>query len=86
VEALAATIAQGRAALDARMAGTCTAMKAQGIRIYSITFGGPDATAQNLFRGCATTPAMYYHAPSRDELRDAFRAIGGELANLRIVE
>jgi hypothetical protein len=29
---------------------------------------------------------MYTHAPTQDDLRDAFRAIGGELANLRIVE
>jgi Flp pilus assembly protein TadG len=87
VEALGVTtIAQGRTILDTRMAGTCTAMKNAGIRIYSITFGGPDATAQNLFRNCATTPAMYTHAPSPADLRDAFRAIGGELANLRIVE
>ncbi len=76
----------GRTLLDARMAGTCTAMKAEGIRIYSITFGGPDATAQNLFRNCATSPAMYHHAPNEATLREVFRAIGGELANLRIVE
>jgi hypothetical protein len=68
------------------MAGTCTAMKNAGIRIYSITFGGPDTTAQNLFRNCATSPAMYYHAPTDEEIGDVFRAIGGELANLRIVE
>ncbi len=81
------TLAQGRAILDARMAGTCAAMKAEGIRIYAITFGAsPDATAQALFRNCASTPAMYYHAPTNAILSDAFRAIGGELANLRIVE
>ena len=62
-------------------------MKAEGIRIYTIIFGGaPDATAQNLFRGCATTPAMYYYAPTNATLPPAFRAIGGQLANLRIVE
>lgn len=77
----------GRAILDSRMAGTCTAMKAEGIRIYTITFGlSPAAHAQTLFRNCATTPAMHYDAPTNAELREAFRAIGGELANLRIVE
>jgi hypothetical protein len=79
--------AQGRAVLDARMAGTCTAMKAEGIRIYSIIFGGsPDATARTLFTNCATTPSMYYYAPNNAELAKAFRAIGGQLANLLIVE
>ena len=79
--------AQGRAVLDTRMASTCSAMKTAGIRIYSITFGGsPDPTAQALFRACATTPAMYWHAPDAATLSTAFRAIGGQLANLRIVE
>lgn len=77
----------GRNILDARMAQTCAAMKAQGIRIYSIIFGGsPDPTARTLFTNCATTPAMYYYAPNNATLAAAFRAIGGQLANLRIVE
>ncbi len=77
----------GRAILDSRMAATCTAMKAEGIRIYSIIFGAsPDSTAQTLFTNCATTPAMYYYAPNNTALAAAFRAIGGQLANLRIVE
>jgi hypothetical protein len=78
---------QGRALLDSRMAGTCAAMKAEGIRIYSIIFGAsPDATARNLFTNCATQPTMYYYAPTNEQLSAVFRAIGGELANLRIVE
>jgi hypothetical protein len=77
----------GRAILDARMTETCDAMKAEGIRIYSILFiKTPDTAAQDLFRGCATTPAMYWHAPDGATLSAAFRAIGGQLANLRIVE
>lgn len=88
IEALGVTtLGQGRNILDARMAATCEAMKAEGVRIYSITFGpSPDSFAQTLFRNCANTPAMYYHAPSNEDLADAFQAIGGELANLRIVE
>jgi hypothetical protein len=79
--------AAGRTILDSRMAATCTAMKAEGIRIYSIIFGAsPDATARTLFTNCATTPAMYYYAPDNAALSSAFRAIGGQLANLRIVE
>lgn len=81
------TLAQGRAILDGRMASTCAAMKAEGIRIYSIIFGGgPDTTAQNLFRTCATQPSMYYFAPNNATLAAAFRSIAGELASLRIVE
>lgn len=76
---------QGRTELDQRMAATCSAMKAQGIKIYSITFGS-DETAQRLFRNCATSPSMFYDAPSNATLSQTFRAIAGELANLRIVE
>jgi Flp pilus assembly protein TadG len=79
--------ATGRTILDTRMSETCTAMKAEGIRIYSIIFGAsPDATARTLFTNCATTPAMYYYAPNNATLATAFRSIGGQLANLRIVE
>jgi hypothetical protein len=77
----------GRQELDSRMTETCTAMKAEGITIYSIIFGSsPDSGAQDLFRSCATTPAMYFYAPSNADLAQVFKAIGGDLANLRIVE
>jgi hypothetical protein len=83
----AASVGAGRTILDTRMAATCEDMKDEGIRIYTITFGGsPDATAQTLFRNCATSPSMYYHAPDSDDIAGVFRAIGGQLANLRIVE
>ena len=81
----------GRVILDNRMTGTCAAMKAEGIRIYTIVFGLTPGTAAHtrisaLYRGCASNPAMYYDAVTNAQLRDAFRSIGGELANLRIVE
>ena len=80
-------LSDGRNILDSRMAGTCAAMKSNGIRIYTIIFGSsPDNQAKTLFRNCATTPAMYYYAPSNADLATAFRAIGGQLANLRIIE
>jgi hypothetical protein len=73
--------------LDDRMIEVCDAMKDEGIRIYSIIFGpDPDEDVQELFEDCATTPAMYYYAPSNAHLAEAFRSIGGQLANLRIVE
>ncbi len=81
------TLDAARAELDSRMAATCQAMKDAGIILYTITFGpSPNASTQNLFRDCATTPARYFHAPSNGELADAFRTIGGQLSNLRIAE
>ena len=80
--------AQGRAVLDTRMAEHLRGDEDRGDpHLSTITFGGsPDPTAQALFRACATTPAMYWHAPDAATLSTAFRAIGGQLANLRIVE
>lgn len=77
----------GAAILNSRMASTCTAMKAEGIRIYSIIFGdAPKTGTRKLFEACASSPAMYYYAPGDAELARAFTSIGGQLANLRIVQ
>ncbi|MGH6947803.1 MAG: pilus assembly protein TadG-related protein, partial [Kiloniellales bacterium] len=66
--------------LNTRMASLCTAMKAQGIIMYTITFDLGDATTQDLYRDCATSPAHYHNSPTNDELTDIFRAIGNELS------
>jgi len=69
------------------MTEICTAMKVQKIKIYTIIFGGaPNATTRALYEGCASSPSMYYYAPTNDLLADAFTAIGGQLANLLIIE
>jgi Flp pilus assembly protein TadG len=81
------TTAQSTTQLNTRTTTVCDNMEAAGIRVFTIVFGAePNTTTQNLMRNCATSPAMYYYAPSNDDLADAFRAIGGQLANLRIVE
>ena len=51
---------------------TCTAMKAEGIRIYTIIFGGVAGHdgAGRSSRNCATTPAMYYYAPNNAALAE----------------
>ena len=52
-----------------------------------IIFGpDPDEDTQELFEDCASNPAMYYYAPTNADIAKAFRAIGGQLANLMIVE
>jgi hypothetical protein len=65
----------------------CEAMKAEGIIIYTLTFGGtPDAGTQTLYRECATEEDMYFHAPSSSTLLQAFVQIADELSPLRIAE
>ena len=81
--------AAGRAILDCRKAATCTAMKAAGHpdrpdhlrcvarchRPANLFYQLPDDAGDVLLRADLTPP-----------LAAAFRAIGGQLANLRIVE
>jgi Flp pilus assembly protein TadG len=84
----AATTGAGETILNSRMTAICTAMKAEKIKVYTIIFdnGGTSASTEALYRSCATAPSMYYYAPSNDALAEAFEAIGGQLANLLIVE
>lgn len=81
------TTGAGVTILNTRMTEACNAMKAQKIRIYTIIFGAaPNAATRTLYENCATSTAMYYYAPTPADLAPAFRAIGGQLANLRILQ
>jgi hypothetical protein len=68
----------------------CTAMKHDGITIYSITFGtyGTDTTsvqAQQMMQNCAS-PGNYYHAPTNAALLAIFQQIAGNLGVLRLTQ
>jgi hypothetical protein len=79
--------AAANAVLDDRMLDMCQTMKAQGIIIYTMTFGpSPDADTRTLYETCATEPDMYFNAPSATELQQAFVQIADELSALRIAE
>lgn len=81
------TLDEGRREVDARFARSCQSMKANGITLYTMTFGSqPDGDTQNLYRTCASNPDNYFHAPSNEELIEAFRTIGNKLITQRIVE
>lgn len=73
--------------LNTRTTTVCKAMKAKDILIFTIMFGkGNDQKAKDLLKSCATNESMYYDAVTNEQLQDAFKAIGGQLANLQIVE
>jgi len=62
-------------------------MKAQGIIIYTMTFGpSPDAGTKQLYEDCATEPDMYFHAATSATLQQAFVTVADELSKLRIAE
>jgi Flp pilus assembly protein TadG len=72
--------------LNTKMAEVCNAIKAQGIRIYTIGFQVYDSTTQNLLKNCATEPDMYYNSPSNSQLASIFKDIAQGLSDLRIAE
>ncbi len=79
-------VAQTR--LDERTADVCNNIKNanvdQPIIVYTITFQLNDGATKNLMRNCATDPEKYFDSPSNAVLKQNFRAIAGELSELRL--
>jgi Flp pilus assembly protein TadG len=69
------------ASIDARTAATCTAIKAAGIRIYTIRVIDGNST---LLRNCASDPSMYYDVQNASQLTSVFNSIGATLAALHL--
>jgi len=75
----------GDSDLDWKMADVCEEIKDEGITLYTVTFeSGVGEETQEYFRNCATTPDMYTHAPSQDELINTFEDIANQLSKLHI--
>lgn len=68
-------------AIDNRMRLLCSAMKSSGIIIYTIVLQNGD---QDLYRECATSPHHAFYAAGAAEVKEAFKEIGDQLANLRL--
>lgn len=63
----------------------CTAMKAQGITVYTVGFQvGTTGAAADLMKNCATSPDYAYLPTSSTDLSEAFKAIGRDITRLRI--
>ncbi len=71
---------------DANLLAICTAMKAQGYLVYSVTYAYDSRWTDSVVRGCATSADHYFRAPTAADLQAAFRQIGSELSALRIAE
>jgi len=72
--------------LNALTGRLCENVKASGILIYTVLFDVKDKGVEDLFRSCATTPAMSYRAESSQDLLKAFDDIGLALAQVRIMQ
>lgn len=69
----------------AQSASLCTAMKAQGVVVYTVGFGiasGGDAAA--MLANCASTPDNFFLPANGGDLSQAFAAIGRSISQLRI--
>lgn len=72
--------------INARMARLCETIKAAGITVYTITFDVSQSATQALYRDCASSPEHWFNSPDQAALAAAFRAIGDQLANLRLAQ
>lgn len=71
--------------LNNRLSTVCTNVKAQGVQVFAITFGGSISSGtQTLMQNCATVPTYYFHAPTNSQLQTVFQTIASELQALRI--
>lgn len=78
--------------LDNETLAICTALKNNGVIIYTIGFGQNGNNNPNdqysvngpMLQKCASDPAYYFLAPTNAQLQSAFEQIGDALANLRV--
>lgn len=71
--------------LDSRLSATCSAMKAAGINVYTVTYGTDVSTStKTLMRNCASNIDFFFDAPSGSSLGSAFQQIGDSLSELRV--
>ena len=71
---------------EAAFAETCTAMKTEGVLVYTITFKLEDEATNTLFETCASGSDRYFKSPTGTELDKAFANIATDLTNLRLSE
>lgn len=71
------------AQIDARTELACTAVKNNGIRLYTIRVIDGDAA---LLRRCASQTTMYYDVKTAAELGPVFQRIGAEIGQLRLTQ
>lgn len=70
--------------VNEKVAEMCDKVKAQGVRVYTITFQLSDPDVEAIFDACATDPALHFRSPTNAELDQAFQAIAQDLSNLRL--
>lgn len=62
----------------------CSAMRAQGIKVYTVGFKLDDPQASQTLKDCAGVPQNFFEASNGQELRNAFKAIAEQINNLHL--
>ncbi|HRP11004.1 MAG TPA: pilus assembly protein TadG-related protein [Terricaulis sp.] len=70
--------------VNGRQRALCTAIKREGIEIYTVIFRETDSATVRLMRDCATSTSHYYRADNAQQLQNAFNAIGTGIGALRL--
>jgi Flp pilus assembly protein TadG len=69
-----------------QFAETCSNMRDNGIRIYTVGFYvGTSTTVRNALINCASSPQNAYFAEGAEELTQAFQQIGNSINEVRLV-
>ena len=73
-----------RTGLDAKTRTVCAAVKAAGIKVYTIGLMIDDNAGQQLLSDCSSGSGYYYNSPSADQLQSIFDEIAKKISKLRI--
>lgn len=75
---------QAEATLNTWTANMCTAMKNQGVEVFTVIYKETKTSVQTLFRNCATRTENFFMTSNTTGLRDAFGNIGRRISALRL--
>lgn len=70
--------------IDQKITRLCTALKARGIEVYTVTFRVTSTAVNNIYKNCATTPDHFAAASDNAALLNVFNSIGKQLKRIRI--
>ncbi|NLH79624.1 MAG: VWA domain-containing protein [Phyllobacteriaceae bacterium] len=73
-----------RDGLDAKTRTVCSAIKAKGIKVYTVGLMIDDTAGQQLLSDCASGTDYYYNSPSAGQLSAVFTSIAQKIIKLRI--
>lgn len=62
----------------------CKNIKAEGIKLFTVSFEVTDPVTEDMLRSCASGSSDYFNADNPVQLKAAFKDIAGALAQLRI--